>query len=281
LFWFIEFAGAVNRAEYTINEFAGVFAAKCFGQFNGFVDGDFGWHFALDHKLVDTNAQDYFIDFGYLVYGPLWGGRSNDGVDVILVRMHAVYYVFDEIGVVDVGTKFVEVALKDGRELETLGVAAPEVVFIERLHGDDAAEMTVGCHVDALPLGGGLNQTELSGALETTRHQSTGGGADELNGRQSKVRAALALGAASGTFLWYCHGSGLPFFGYSSPVFQACARLLDGCLGRSLYAGAIGAVEDFDGKAQDDFLLNQRREINLAVGDGHIVVFGLFSKDLL
>jgi hypothetical protein len=40
-------------------------------------------------------------------------------------------------------------------------------------------------------------------------------------------------------------------------------------------------VEDFDGQAELDFLLDERRQIDFAINYGQLVVTGAFSVDLL
>src|SRR6185503_18248319 len=89
-FWFIKITVAVDGAEHAINELARIFAAKSLGELYRLVNCHFGRNFALNHELVDTDAQDDLVDLGDLFYGPLGRGRANNGVNIMLVGMHAL-----------------------------------------------------------------------------------------------------------------------------------------------------------------------------------------------
>src|ERR1035437_7997273 len=136
-FWFIKFTVSVNSSEHAVDKFAGVFAAKGFGELNGFINGHFGWHVALDHQLVDADAQHDFIDLGDLVDRPFRGGRPDDGINSGLAVGDTSHEIFNKVGVVDTGAKLIEITLQYRREITFGLIARPKIMLIERLHSDD------------------------------------------------------------------------------------------------------------------------------------------------
>jgi hypothetical protein len=68
-------------------------------------------------------------------------------------------------------------------------------------------------------------------------------------------------------------------FRYSCLMFQAGAvSSLVYFSGAFSIPGQSGIVEDLDGQAEMNFLLDQRREVDSSIGDGHVVVDGLSAK---
>jgi len=119
----------IDRAEYAVDELAGVRTAKVFGKLDGFVDGDLLGDLVVvrEEQFIQSDAQYIAVDDRDLFKWPLRSGAADNVVDLRHMRDDAVDKLPCKLGFVDTRAEFDEVALDDRGEFFFLLIKIPLV----------------------------------------------------------------------------------------------------------------------------------------------------------
>ena len=124
-----------DAVEDAVDEPARLGGAVPLGQFEGLVDGDPGRDLGAEHHLVGSQAKDVAVDGRHAVQPPVLGELGDQGVDPLLVLLHAGDQPFGELAELAIAQ---QPALD---ELADLLGSNPRVLLhlVENLKGDFTA----------------------------------------------------------------------------------------------------------------------------------------------
>jgi len=123
-----------NAVEDSVDEFSSLLRAELLGQFNGFVERDFGRHIIEIQQFIHTQSQDVAIQYSQPLKLPAYGLFAEHPIDLGLSFLNPVEYGLD-IGFLVLGVRVLKKLLKRrGDELATIQSGQEELASFTSLH---------------------------------------------------------------------------------------------------------------------------------------------------